>query len=119
MSYKNQTSLEDRRNESNRVLARYPDRIPVIIECTNSELSKLIKKRKFLIPRDIIVSTLIQIIRGKITIESSKAIIMFHENKLLSAQSDLGGLYENYINETEHEGDRFLYITLSYESTFG
>lgn len=119
MSYKNQTSLEDRINESNRVLSKYPDRIPIIIECTNSELFKLIKKRKFLVPRDIIVLTLIQIIRDKICVESSKSIIMFHENKLLCGQSDLGAMYDSYMHEKKYDGDKFLYITLAYESTFG
>ena len=58
-SYKEEFSLDQRSSESNRILAKYPDRVPIIIECKNKELNGLIHKKKFLVPSEISVSYLI------------------------------------------------------------
>ena len=123
--FKKQFSLDQRISESQRIISKYPDRIPIIIECSK-DLDDLIKKRKFLVPKDISVSYLLYIVRRKIRIDSNKAVFMFSENKLLCAQSMIGSLYDEYINKQISidggdcvKGDRFFYITLSYENTFG
>ena len=120
-SFKKDFTLAQRISESTRILAKYPDRIPIIIEYNDAELLKIIKKRKFLVPHDVSVSYLIHIIRNKIKIDSSKAIFMFYENILLNSTSMIGELYEKYKkNNKEYiKGDKFFYITLSYENTFG
>ena len=120
-SFKKDFTLAQRISESTRILAKYPDRIPIIIEYNDAELLKIIKKRKFLVPHDVSVSYLNHIIRNKIKIDSSKAIFMFYENILLNSTSMIGELYEKYKkNNKEYiKGDKFFYITLSYENTFG
>lgn len=116
-SYKEQFSLEHRISESNRILAKYPDKIPVIIECQNKELNERIHKKKFLAPRDISISYLLQIIRGRIKLESGKAIFMYVDNKLLTPNIMINEIYEKYMEDKRE--DKFLYVELAYENTFG
>jgi len=121
-SFKKEFSLDQRISESNRILSKYPDRVPIIIDCNDTDLSNLIKKKKFLVPRDISVSYLLSIIRNRITIPSTKALFIFYENKILSSQSIIGEIYEQdrerKFNGPE-QSDKFLYITIAYENTFG
>jgi len=119
ISFKNQFSSTKRMHESQSILAKYPDKIPVIIECKNNDLAKLITKRKFLVPRDINCSHLLVILRNKINLDSSKGLFMFHDNVLLSGTNIIGEIYEKHIRDDINVDDRFLYITLQYESTFG
>jgi len=119
-SYKDQFTFTERRDESNRILSKYIDRIPIIIECTDKELDNIIKKKKFLVPCDISASYLLHIIRDRAKIDSKKALLMFVDNILITSSSLMIQIYENYLNNKKEElEDKFLYITLSYENTFG
>ena len=104
-----------RLEESKRVMEKYPDRIPVIME--RSKTCKYvpdIDRIKFLVPKDIVVSQFIFIIRKRINITSEKAIFVF-VNKVLPPSSEImSDLYEEHKNE-----DGFLYMTYSGENTFG
>ena len=96
--------------------------MPVIIECNDKELSSLIKKKKFLVPRDISVSYLLGIIRGRVSIPSNKALFIFHDSRMLSSLSIIGEIYEQdreYKFNSPEQYDKFLYINIAYESTFG
>ena len=119
-SYKEQFTLDQRIIESNRVLAKYPDKIPIIIECRNKELSNIIQKKKFLVPSEITFAYLLQIIRGKTKIGSDKALFIFINNRLISSQNLVEEVYCDYIkNKLTESGDKFLYLDLAYENTFG
>lgn len=119
MSFKNKLTLQQRIDESNRILSKYPDRVPIIIEC-DKELDKLIKKRKFLAPRDISISHLSHIVRDRISIESSCAIFMFCDEKLISGQTIIGNVYDEYLTKRRKiDDDKFLYISLAKENVFG
>jgi hypothetical protein len=120
--YKNEVSLSDRINDSNRILSKYVDKIPVIIDCSK-ELDTIVKKRKFLVPIDVSVSHLISIIRQKFKLNSSQAIFIFCNNQIINGQTIIGEVYRTYINDLtlskKFDGDRFLYFYLSCENTFG
>lgn len=108
--------------ESNRILAKFPDRIPIIIKTSDKNISKLLKKNKFLAPQYISVSTLLFTIRQQINCDSSKALFLFCDNKLISGTEILLRIYENYkidnkLNNTN--SDKFLYLELTFENTFG
>ena len=121
MSYKNSKSLEQRIEESNRIISRHPNYIPVIIESSDPEIIKSLKKRKFLCPKEVSSSYLMCSIRNNIKLENSKALFMFYNNILISGQQIMGQLYEEYKikkNITNND-DLFFYITLTCENTFG
>lgn len=121
-SFKEQYTLDQRITESSKIKSKYPDRVPVIIECSE-ELNSVIIKKKYLVPREISVSSLPHILRNKSTqIDSSKAIILFVNNKIPKPSSIIGEIYDEYIlnnNDSEEKYDKFLYINATYESTFG
>ena len=121
MSYKNLKSLEQRIEETNRILSRHPNYIPVIIESSDPEIIKSLKKRKFLCPKEVSSSYLMCSVRNNLKLDNSKALFMFYNNILISGQQIMGQLYEEYKikkNITNND-DLFFYITLTCENTFG
>lgn len=118
----NQTEFSATSYESNRILAKFPDRIPIIIRTHDKNISKLLKKNKFLAPQYISVSTLLFTIRQHIKCDSSKALFLFCNNKLISGTEILLKIYENYKIENKlnyTNSDKFLYLDLTFENTFG
>ncbi len=96
-----------------KILKKYPDKVPVIFVPSNGV--PVIDKRKFIIPRDILVSQLLFIIRQKIKLEPEKGMyIFFGKNNLVSSNTILSEVYDKY-----KEKDGVLYATYSSENTFG
>jgi len=63
-SYRDSTTLEKRLAESMRIRAKYPDRIPVIVErAANRTAVPEIDKNKFLVPSDLSVGQFVYVIR--------------------------------------------------------
>ena len=94
-SYKDTVDISKRITDSNAILSKYPDYVPVIIEC-DDELSKLLKKKKYLIPSTNNISLLLYTIRGKITLGKEKAMFMFCDNTLLCLSETVGEVYAKY-----------------------
>jgi len=108
-------TLEDRKLYSAKLITKYPDRIPVVIE-PHSKLLKTEKmeKNKYLMPRNIKITEMMVIFRTIIKIDSSKAIFIFVNNSLIPMRDTVEELYNTYKDQ-----DGFLYITYAYENTFG
>lgn len=118
-SYKTEVSLAKRISESNNILAKYPDRVPIIVECCKS---LKLTKRKYLVPRDITASYLLYTIRQRMEkLDHSKAIFIFCDGKLLSGSTNISQIYEEYTskNKLNNNTDNFLYLDISLENTFG
>ena len=115
-SFKNKYTFPKRLEESTRIRAKFPDRVPVIVEksgTANNDLPPL-KKQKYLVPYDITSGQFMFIIRKRIQLEPHAALFMFIGNELSQSAELFGNLYENKKDE-----DGFLYITYSGENTFG
>ena len=114
MSFKEDYTEEMRIQESNKIITKYPTRIPIIVE--KSEKSDLIdiKKKKYLVPKDLTLQQFIFIIRKRIKLESSQALFVMINNTLSPATLNLGEIYEK-----QKDKDGYLYITYSSENTFG
>jgi GABA(A) receptor-associated protein len=113
----NKITIENQKGNFNKeytdkLLKKYPDKVPVIF--LNSSNSPFIDKRKFLIPRDIIISQLIYIVRKKINLSPEKAIFLNINNFMPSSNMLISEAYELY-----KEKNGILYITYSSENTFG
>jgi GABA(A) receptor-associated protein len=104
-------TLQERILYSQRLLKKYPDRIPLVLEsCGNEQLVK----NKYLMPRHIKMSELMVIFRTSIKIDSKKAIFIFVDNYLIPMNDLVEQVYSKYKSD-----DGFLYIKYSYENTFG
>lgn len=94
----------------------YPDRVPVIVE-KKKECKDIpdLDKNKFLVPKDIVFSQFIYILRKKIKLSPDKGIFVFTNNKLVPGSSNMNDIYE----QEKDPNDNMLYVTYSGESVFG
>jgi GABA(A) receptor-associated protein len=97
------------------LIAKYPDRVPVIINQKKGSRLTELDKNKYLMHRDIKVSEFMSILRKKLKIEASQGIFIFVDNKLPIHSMSFGELYDMYKDPITE----FLYITYSSESVFG
>lgn len=112
ISFKKNFSEEKRINESSRILVKYPDRIPIIVETQDADFK--LDKKKYLVPHDITVSQFIYVIRKRVKINSEKALFLFINNTLPPSASLIGHVYKE-----NKDPDGFLYIVATSENTFG
>ena len=108
-------TFEKRKEEAERILKKYPDRIPIIVQnIENNDNLPNIDKNKYLVPKDLLLGQFIYVIRKKINVPSEKAIFAYVNNTLHASSTPLIQIYEK-----NKDDDQFLYFFLSGESTFG
>jgi GABA(A) receptor-associated protein len=131
---------EKRKSESDRIRARYPDRVPVICEkADRSDIPDIDKKvcrlplaiyisirifshkkirlttfQKYLVPADLTVGQFHYVIRKRIKLSPEKALFLFCTNSIPPNAALMSTVYEEQKDE-----DGFLYVHYSGESTFG
>ena len=111
--FKKLHNFEKRVSESTKVLTKYPDRIPIIVECIDDKLPK-IDKNKFLVPKDLNIGQFQYVVRKRINLNQELALFFFINEILPSTHQILSSVYEEYKDK-----DGFLYISYSGENTFG
>lgn len=113
--FQNKFPIEQRKVESARILSKYPDKIPIIVQKFQKDRSQYnLPKSKFLASHDMSMGQFTFVIRKNLQMKSSEALFMFVDNTLLLNTLSLREIYENNKNE-----DGFLYIYFSLENTFG
>eukprot|EP00756_Hemistasia_phaeocysticola_P050105 Hpha_TRINITY_DN24772_c0_g1::TRINITY_DN24772_c0_g1_i1::g.110268::m.110268/K08341/GABARAP, ATG8, LC3; GABA(A) receptor-associated protein len=112
--YKRDTPLEVRKADAERVLKKYPDRIPVVCERLEKSDVPDIDKVKFLVPSDLNIGQFVYIVRKRISLPPEKALFLFVNNILPPTASFMNVLYAEHKEE-----DGFLYIKYSGENTYG
>ena len=113
--FQNNNELENRKLESEKIIKKYPDKVPIICELTGFNNDFKLDKKKFLVPCNINISQFSYIIRKRIKLKKTDSIFIFTEkNELPTGSVYMSELYNNYKNE-----DGFLYIKISEENTFG
>ena len=113
-SFKGKFSFEKRKAEAERVLAKYPDRIPVIVEQNSGNKLPTIDKTKFLVPSDLTIGQFVYVIRKRIKLSPEKAIFLMIDSKLPATSALLSQVYQE-----NKDKDGFLYTTYSGENVFG
>jgi GABA(A) receptor-associated protein len=114
--FKHDFTFEQRCIESNRVLQKFTDRVPIICERSKSAASDcpLIDKKKYLVPRDLTLGQYLYVIRKRLKLRQEKAIFLFINNRIISSTQLIGEIYE----KNKHS-DGFLYVSYSFENVFG
>ena len=64
-TYINSVPYEKRCAESNKIINKYPNHVPVIINCLSDELK--LKKTKYLVPKDLTCSHLLIIVNMRLS----------------------------------------------------
>ena len=113
--FKKKYSLKQRIYESERILSKYPDRIPIICEKALGQYDLPdIDKTKYLVPYDLTLGQFIYVIRKRLKLEPEEAMFLFVNNKMMSINSTIMNVYYY-----EKDPDGFLYIKYSKENMFG
>lgn len=110
---KKSVPFNDRKYESSRMVEKYPDRVPCIIEHIDPKVR--LDKSKYLVPVDLTVGQFIYVIRKRININDVEALFMFTATNVIPPTSCLmGKLHEDFKDE-----DGFLYLKVGPENVFG
>ena len=113
IDYKLKKSLEERINESQNILKKYPDKIPVIINECNEDLRDRIK-RKILLQKDMTASQYIYSLRSKFNIKQEESLLLFINGSMPTSTTLMSHLYEK-----NKDKDGFLYVSILKENAFG
>jgi len=114
LSFKQQHSFEKRAAEGAKIRARYPDRIPLIVERAANAQIPAIDKKKYLAPADLTMGQFIFVIRKRCKLPADQAIYVFINGILPAGSMLLSQVYEQYADK-----DQFLYLVYTSESSFG
>ena len=118
VGFKSEHSFENRKLESERILTRYPERIPIIVEKHMKEKDGsqyTLDKKKYLTPGDLTVTQFQFVIRKRLALPPTDSIFFFAKNDtLLLPTSEMSQVYE-----TKKDDDGFMYIRYAYHETFG
>ena len=98
-----------------RLLEKYPNKLPVIIQrhIRCNDIPQL-KRKKYLLPKHIHMADLLFYIRAQLTVPPHISIYVLVGNSLPSLNQTLSLIYEE-----ERAEDGFLYICYSSEHAFG
>ncbi|CAE7551232.1 ATG8G [Symbiodinium natans] len=117
--------FEKRAAEASRILAKYPDRVPVICEKAPSTELPEIEKRKFLVPASMLCGEFKYIVHKHIQQASSgkglaadQVIYLFTRKDKTKKQVKTGAVMSELYDSSRSE-DGFLYIIYSAENTLG
>jgi GABA(A) receptor-associated protein len=113
-NFKKKYSFEERVEESKKIIKKYPNRIPVIVEASSDCNLKKIDKNKFLVPEDITIASFLGVIRKRIQLSPEQALFIFVNNTLPCASQSVSSIYHNCKDK-----DGFLYFVYTEENTFG
>ena len=114
-NYQDEVPYTIRCVESENMIRRHPNCVPVII---NTKENVNLKKRKFLVPYNVNSSILIYYIRKYISDASCKSIFLFYGNIMLDNIKNIGDMYLEYILNNKND-DKYFYLDMCFENTFG
>jgi GABA(A) receptor-associated protein len=113
-TFKQKNAYKKRCDESNKILIKYPNRVPIICERFGDNIPN-IDRNKYLVPSNLTTSQFLYVIRKRIKIPPEKSIYLFINKKVMP----LGTAQLSHYYDKHSDDDGFLYITYSGENTFG
>ncbi len=94
-----------------KLLGKYPDRVPVTVQ---SKIDADAKVLKYMVPRDRTIAQMIVQLRKHIKMTPKQAVYLFVNNTLPPNSATVGQIWEQH-KDKEHT----LHIVYSLENTFG
>jgi len=114
--FKQRKSFPSRRDEVAGIRAKFPSKIPVIVERYHKEKAlPLLDKTKFLVPQELTMSQFVTIVRNRMSLSPTQSFYLIVNNKSLASMSTT--LQEVYKDEKDEDG--FLYMTYASQEIFG
>jgi GABA(A) receptor-associated protein len=112
--FKDKLDFNSRKKESMRIIQKYPDKIPVIVEKLSNSTILEIQKNKFLVPVDMLISQFSYIMRKSISLKPHEGFFIFINGVIVPNAIEMHSIYQ--LNKDD---DGFLYLKYSSENTFG
>lgn len=112
--YRNIFTFEERKNQSEKMLSKYPERVPIICEKAKSCSLDDLVNIKYLVANDMTFGQFIYVIRKYLKLTPEKALYLTINNIIPPTSLIISSLYNEYKSE-----DGFLYIIYNGENTFG
>lgn len=129
--FKKKHTFDKRRKESKKMLGKFDNRIPVIVERDPNSPKDVpfIERNKYLIPSDMTIGGFFYVIRKKLNISKEKALFFFFVSdvdkstekdskrvvtEMMPSSTDFLTLYNEKV-----ANDGFLYMLYTTENTFG
>mmetsp|Transcript_49858 Transcript_49858/g.83023 ORF Transcript_49858/g.83023 Transcript_49858/m.83023 type:complete len:118 (+) Transcript_49858:65-418(+) len=112
--FKQQHSLQERQKKAQKVLRKYPDRVPIICEKDPKSAIQQMERTKILVPKELSVAQFIKVIRKRINLQPEQSIFLFINDTLVLNAKMMIDVYSEHKDE-----DGFLYVSYSTENTFG
>lgn len=112
--FKKNNDFEKRINESNRIIKKHPERIPIVVCKSKNDSLPDIDKQKYLVPKDMSIGQFMYVIRKRIKLEANQALFILINSTLQPSNKSISEIYNDCSDE-----DGFLYIIYSSENTFG
>jgi GABA(A) receptor-associated protein len=114
-TFKNKHPLLERKNTSEKIMRKYPNHIPVIVERHPSSSLEHISHRKWLVPNEKSFAEFSYQVRNKIgSLNPTEALFFFASDKMVPNGQTMEQTYQKCKSE-----DGFLYVWYKEESTFG
>lgn len=114
--FKQRKTFASRRDEVAGIRAKFPSKIPVIVERYHKEKNlPMLDKTKFLVPQELTMSQFVTIIRNRMSLAPTQSFYLIVNNKSLASMSTT--LQEVYKDEKDEDG--FLYMTYASQEMFG
>ncbi len=107
--------LEKRKEESERMLRKHSDKIPVLCEKAKGSSLGDIDKTKYLVPKDVTVHQLTYIIRKRLRLPKDQSLWLYVNGK----HAIKGDTLMAEVYEALRDPDGFLYIVYTGENVFG
>lgn len=112
--FKDKFDFNSRKKESMRIIQKYPDKIPTIVEKLSNSTILEIEKNKFLVPLDLSISQFSYILRKSISLKPHEGFFIFINGVIVPNAMAMHSIYQ--LNKDD---DGFLYLKYSSENTFG
>ncbi|KAM7050384.1 microtubule-associated protein 1 light chain 3 gamma [Molossus nigricans] len=114
--FKQRKSLATRQEEVAGIRAKFPNKIPVVVERYSKEkFLPLLDKTKFLVPQELTMTQFLSIIRSRMVLGATEAFYLLVNNKsAVSMSVTMAEIYRDYRDE-----DGFLYMTYASQEMFG
>lgn len=108
-------SFEERCAESATIIAKYPERVPIIVErAPNRASMPLLDKNRFLVPKDLSLGQFVYVIRKRLALPPDQALFLFSGTILPSSTMLIRECYN-----ASRSPDGFLRLSYSSEAAFG
>jgi GABA(A) receptor-associated protein len=105
------------RIEADRIMRKYPDRLPIIVDKSSRASANIpdIDKHKYLAPVDLTLGQFQYVIRKRLKLPPDKALFLFINGTVYCPSELLISVYD----KAHDAEDGFLHVEYSGESTFG